>query len=424
MVANLDIISKEMIKPSSPTPDPLRNLKLSFLDQIAPPIYIPLIFFYKADQLDTCKDHAQISQLLKRSLSNVLVQFYPLAGKIYSDQFSIDCTDAGALYVEARVHSDLSNVIENPIMEELKQCLPLEPNGRGSDAVAEAKTILLAVQMNLFDCGGIAIAVQMSHKIADGTSLVTFMKAWAASSRGAADTVSSDFDLESLFPTRDMSSFGYMRTTRIIKEKIVTKRFVFDKKKVAKLKEDGVSGPGSQVKDPTRVEAVSAFLWRHFIEASKGKMVAAAHAVNMRPRMNPALGDNAFGNIYTYTVANPMADGEKGYHNLVCELRNSIRSINCNYVKKLRSGDEYLKILENTAELVSKGDVELCKFSSWCRFPVYEVDFSWGKPTWVCTTTLPFKNLVILMSTSCGEGIEAWVNILEEAVPSFQGDHV
>ncbi|KAL3537848.1 hypothetical protein ACH5RR_001214 [Cinchona calisaya] len=255
-----------MIKPSSPPPDHLRNLKLSSLNQIAPPIYIPLIFLYKADQLDTCKDHAQISQLLKRSLSNVLVQFYPLAGKIYSDQFSIDCSDAGASYVEARVHSDLSDVIENPIMEELKQCLPLEPNGRGSAAVAEAKTILLVVQKNLFDCGGIAIAVQMSHKIADGTSLVTFMNAWAASNRGAADTVSSDFDLER-----------------------------------------------SQVKDPTRVEAVSAFLWRHFIEGSKGKMVAAAHAVNMRPRMNPALGDNAFGNMWTYTVANPMADGEKGH---------------------------------------------------------------------------------------------------------------
>ncbi|KAL3537857.1 hypothetical protein ACH5RR_001223 [Cinchona calisaya] len=416
MDANLEIISKEMIKPSSFTPDHLANLKLSFLDEIAPPIYIPLIFFYQANQLDTCKHNAQISQLLKRSLSNVLVKFYPLAGKISSDQISIDCTDAGALYVEARVHSDLSEVTENPIMEEMQQYLPLQPNGRGS-GVAEAKTILLAVQTNVFNCGGIALAVQMSHKIADGTSLVAFMNAWAASCRGDTGiNVSSDFDFESLFPTRNMSKFGYEQTTGIIKEKIVTKRFVFDKKKLAKLKEDAISAPGSQVKDPTRVEAVSAFFWRHFIEASKSKMVAAVHAVNMRPRMNPALGDNTFGNMWTFTVAKPMAEGEKGHHNLVCELRNAIRSINSNYVKKIQSGDEYLKILKETAELASKGDVELCNFSSWCRFPVYEVDFSWGKPTWVCTTAFPFKNVVILMSTSCGEGIEAWVNMLEEDV--------
>lgn len=408
-------MSKEMIKPSSPTPHHLKNLKLSFLDQIAPPIHIPLIFFYQAKQLDTCKDHAQISQLLKQSLSNVLTRFYPLAGKISSENFSIDCNDAGALYVEAQVHSNLLEIIEDPIMEEMKEYLPL-------CGTAEDKTTLLAVQLNVFDCGGIAIGVQMSHKIADGTSLVTFMNAWAASCREDAEIVPSDFDLASLFPPRDMSISGFKPTTGIVKEKIVTERFVFDKEKLAKLKQAAALAPGSQVKDPTRVEAVSVFFWRHFTEASKAKMVAAVHAVNMRPRMNPSVGDHAFGNIWTHTLAIPLVEGEKGHHNLVGELRKAIRNINSNHVKKLQSGDEYLKILKKHAELAFKGDVELCNFSSWCRFPVYEVDFGWGKPTWVCTTAFPFKNVVILMSTSCGEGIEAWVNMLEEDVPRFQSD--
>ena len=28
------------------------------------------------------------------------------------------------------------------------------------------------------------------------------------------------------------------------------------------------------------------------------------------------------------------------------------------------------------------GEIESCKFSSWCRFPVYEVDFGMVKPSW------------------------------------------
>ncbi|XP_027109684.2 stemmadenine O-acetyltransferase-like [Coffea arabica] len=419
MVANLEILSKAMIKPSSPTPHHLRDHKLSFLDQIAPPVFIPLIFFYQTNQLETFQDRDQISQLLKQSLSNILTQFYPLAGRICSKNFSIDCNDDGALCIEAQVHSNLLQVIEKPVMEELKQCLPLELNSKGP-GLTEAKTILLAIQINFFDCGGIAIGVQLSHKIADGTSLVTFMNAWAKSCSEVSEIVPSSFELASLFPPRDMSSFGFKPTTGMTKEKIVTKRFVFDKEKLAKLKQAAAS---SLVKDPTRVEAVSAFIWRHFIDASKAKAVAAVHAVNMRPRMNPALEDHAFGNIWTHTVAIPMLQGEKGYENLVGDLRKAIRNINSNYVKKLQNGDEYLKILKKSVEFASKGDVELCNFSSWCRFPMYEVDFGWGKPTWVSTTAFPFKNVVILMSTSCGEGIEAWLNMLEDDMPSFQSNH-
>nr|XP_027109682.1 vinorine synthase-like [Coffea arabica] len=430
MVANLEILSKEMIKPSSPTPYHLRNFTLSFLDQLAPPIHIPLIFFYQPSQLQTYKDHAQISQLLKQSLSNALTKFYPLGGRICSDDFAIDANDAGALFVEAQVHSNLLQVIEKPSMDEMKQYLPLEPNGSGH-GITEANTILLAVQINIFDCGGLAIGVQMSHKIADGTSLVAFMNAWAANCRGDAEIHQSSLDLTSLFPPKDVLNSGFKPTVGITKEKITTKRFVFDREKLAKLKQALASSPGSQVKDPTRVEAVSAFFWRHFIEATRAKMdskskkmVAAVHAVNLRPRMNPVLPDHAFGNLWRHALAIPVAEGEKGYQNLAGDLRNAIRNINSNYVKTLQIGDEYLHALKKTMELVSKGDIEFCNFSSWCRFPVYEVDYGWGKPTWVCTTTLPFKNVVILMSTSCGEGIEAWVNMLEEDMASFESDHM
>ncbi|KAL9431673.1 hypothetical protein AB3S75_026800 [Citrus x aurantiifolia] len=42
----LDIISKEIIKPSSPTPLQLKTHKLSLLDQLAPDIYTSFLLFY------------------------------------------------------------------------------------------------------------------------------------------------------------------------------------------------------------------------------------------------------------------------------------------------------------------------------------------------------------------------------------------
>ncbi|KAL3516238.1 hypothetical protein ACH5RR_023140 [Cinchona calisaya] len=137
-----------------------------------------------------------------------------------------------ALYVEAQVHSNLLQVIEKPIIEKMKQYLPLDqPN----DTEA-GNSILLAVHINIFVCGGLAIGVQMSHKKAYGMSLATFMNAWPANCRGDADIHQSSFELARLFPPRNLSNFSSTTNRGITKEKIATKSFVFDKEKLAKLK--------------------------------------------------------------------------------------------------------------------------------------------------------------------------------------------
>ncbi|XP_052181219.1 stemmadenine O-acetyltransferase-like [Diospyros lotus] len=425
MVVRVEVISREMIKPSSATSHQLRNLKLSLLDQIAPPIYVPMILFYQTDQSGhEIMDPARKSELLRQSLSDTLTQFYPLAGRIEGNVFN-DCDDAGAEYVEARVHAPLSQVITNVNMEDLERCLPIKPYGVDAGV---SKEFLLAIQTNFFDCGGMAIAVCISHKIADGSSLVSFLNAWAGKARGNGTIMQPNFDLATHFPPRNHLS-GFAPTTGITKEKLVTRRFVFDKTVLEKLKAtvSNALGGSEAVKDPTRVEAVSAFIWKHMMEAAKAnntKMYVAVHAVNLRPRMIPPQpAETSFGNLWRLATAASPPGGERTSIHLASLLREAIKKINNDFVEELiRDGNGCLEYLKKVGEQLSKGDVEICNFSSWCRFPVYEVDYGWGRPVWAATTTLPFKNVVILMSTRCGDGVEAWVNLLAEDMAALQCD--
>jgi shikimate O-hydroxycinnamoyltransferase len=59
-------------------------------------------------------------------------------------------------------------------------------------------------------------------------------------------------------------------------------------------------------------------------------------------------------------------------------------------------------------------------FTSWCNFGLYDIDFGWGKPIWVSlvgsnsNSTDVLSNLVLLMDTRSGDGIEAWVLLDKE----------
>ncbi|KAL0425424.1 UNVERIFIED_CONTAM: Vinorine synthase [Sesamum radiatum] len=115
------------------------------------------------------------------------------------------------------------------------------------------------VQINLFECGGVAIGVCMSHLVADASSLVEFMNAWAATCRGENPKSAPEFGVMArYFPAQDLSDSNISPSLLMGNDKLVTKRFVFNKEKLAALKQAAATGDGSDVKDPTRVEAVSA----------------------------------------------------------------------------------------------------------------------------------------------------------------------
>ncbi|XP_012837903.1 PREDICTED: vinorine synthase-like [Erythranthe guttata] len=212
---------------------------------------------------------------------------------------------------------------------------------------------LFLVQVTCFDCGGIAVGVSFLHKIADLASVMAFMGAWAGACRGeGGDEVSRvSFNLADFFPAKDSLGSNDSRFPES-DENFVTKRFVFDKEKLRALKEAAINPSGSTtVKNPTRIELVSSFIWKHLIDFSKHKngakrriVVGASHAANLRPRKN--ILENMFGNCIIISSAFTDSANANELQELVGKLRRCIRKINDDYITESQSGDRALNDLQ------------------------------------------------------------------------------
>lgn len=428
MKIEVQIISKEDIKPSSPTPPYLKTFNFSLLDQFIPSPYAPIILFYPNDCLTLAEIPKRLA-LLKRSLSETLTCFYPLAGKI-KDDLSIECNDDGAYCVEAQVNCRLDEFLTMPDLLLLHRFLPCELMKEST-----AVTYVTNIQVNVFDCGGIAIGICISHKMLDGDALSTFLRAWSATARGCEEIIYPNFAAPSLFPANDL----WLRDTSMVmwgslfkKGKCITKRFVFDASAISALK---VAATSSKIKcpTPTRVEAVSAFIWKCIMAASKEKHgyqtqrpCVLTHLVNLRRRMTPPLSDNCTGNLLWMAAAKCMNPDKPELRDLVGELKDAISKLDGEFVTKIRSDEGNSLMCESLKEIgerCSKDEVDYVGFSSWCNFGFYEIDFGWGKPVWVSSYGLsgsPVMNLVILVETRYGDGIEAWMTLDEQDMSTLE----
>lgn len=423
------ITSREHIKPSSPTPPHLRTYKLCLLDQLIPSPYGPVILFFSPDARLGRSDVPAKLELLKRSLSTTLARFNPLAGNL-KDELTIDCDDEGAYYAEARVDCSLSEFLAHPDLLLLCKFLPIDLVQKETYSGTRAANI----QANIFECGGIAIGICITHKILDGAAFGTFLKGWSAASRGD-EAVIPDFSAASLFPTEDL----WLRETSAVawgsslkKGKPITRRFLFDASAIATLK---AKAKGSDSKCPTSVESVSAFIWQRCMAAATERRNGIqrpsilTNLVNLRKRIEPPLSDCSLGNILWISSAKSASNMDRSLRALVNEVKRSISRIDSHFVEQLRGANRSSRIMESLKEMSSAGATEdgadHLGISSWCKLGFNEVDFGWGKPVWVSSYGVSgpvFVNLMILADTREGDGIEAWVTLDEAEMAVLEGD--
>ncbi|KFK44501.1 hypothetical protein AALP_AA1G265200 [Arabis alpina] len=416
MELEITVTSQELVKPSSLNLNHPPCHKLSFLDQLAPPIFMPFLFFY---QNKTNLSNRERSDHIKSSLSEILNLFYPLAGRIKNSGDVVICNDVGVPVIEAKANCNMTQILENSNPNELNKFLPFE--------LDEVSDVPLKIHLTFFECGGLALGVGLCHKLCDALSGLIFIRSWTAFARGDThEIITPSFDLAKMFPPCDMD--GLNMATGITKENIVTKRFVFLKSSVESLRERFSRNKETRT---TRVEALSVFIWSRFMASTNqddktGRIYTLIHPVNLRRQADPFIPDNIFGNIMRFSVTVPnmiISEDDEDKHSLVEQIREEIRKIDAVYVKKLQEDSRgHLEFLNKQASGFVKGEIVSFSFTSLCKFPVYEADFRWGKPLWVASARMSYKNLVAFIDTKEGDGIEAWINLDQNDMSRFEND--
>ncbi|KAF5809343.1 putative deacetylvindoline O-acetyltransferase [Helianthus annuus] len=398
------IISQETIKPSSPTPLHLKTHNLSLLDQFAPRFLMPKVFFYKHYNNGN-------TSILKKSLSNCLTQYYPFAGRFPPSSTSyVDCNDEGIAFIEAANDSRIEDFVTNRNQDEtLDQLLP--NNKVGPDS-------LIKVQVNYFAGGGAAIAVAISHKIADGYAAASFINHWAIVTRGLSPTnpnFISSTNVETLKIPEVMNKGTY-------KGNFIARRFIFSNSKLRELKER-VLTMGAMPSNPTRVELLTCLLFKCVARASAMKSgdfkpALLAHCVNMRKKIIKNSPEAATGNVMTLLATKIASSSEIMLHEVVAELQKEKLKLD-----GLRNEQEVAQHHLNTLTMLGDEESESFISSSLCRFPFYGVDFGWGNPVKVVTRYPDVDdNGVIFLDAPNGDGIEALVHLQKEEMPIFEKD--
>lgn len=110
-----------MVKPSKPTPN--QRLWNSNLDLVVGRIHILTVYFYRPNGSSNFFD----SGVLKKALADVLVSFFPMAGRLGKDgdgRVEINCNGEGVLFVEAEADCSIDDFGEITPSPELRKLAP------------------------------------------------------------------------------------------------------------------------------------------------------------------------------------------------------------------------------------------------------------------------------------------------------------
>ncbi|XP_027081091.1 diaboline synthase-like [Coffea arabica] len=422
-MANLkpQMISKVLIKPSLPTSEHLKTYNLSVLDQLSPHFYLPIVLFYPPPDSGNSSNYTTISSHLKKSLSETLTHYYPFAGRLAPNKDSIDCNDEGLDFYEARIECKISDVLKNPDPETMDLFSP--PGMLFNESFQGSPFI---VQVTYFSCGGTAISVSMLHKVTDACALLGFINDWAALASGSM--------VSPMFLTQQVISpyKGEITVPGINLDKninVVTRRFSFKPSKLSDLKAM-VSDDLGKIHSPSRVEVVAALIYKCAMAASEAKSGMSRpsmlmQAANMRPRVVPPLPDNCAGNFSWFFSITTNDEKDKNMTTIISALKKAAQGFSEKFGNGLSADNCYSLICESIegARKVmrqNQGEIEVYRCSSLCRYPFNLINFGWGRPIWVGTSTSQMKNTFHLLDNPKSGGIEALVTLEESNMSMFE----
>ncbi|XP_017613857.1 stemmadenine O-acetyltransferase-like [Gossypium arboreum] len=382
MKFDAQILSEEIIRPSSPEIHQKEPFKLCVFDQLTPTTYVPVIVFYARTDNNT----TNILTQLKKSLSEALNILYP-SGRIFSNMFLHDF-DAGVPFSSVRIGCRLSEFLRHHQIETLNNLLPCPPFCKESNHQGP----LLVCQVTMFACGGIALGICASHKITDAKTGFILGFVWSTICQGYHPEIRfpalSKASL--IFPPKNPMPKNYiimMENLWFTEGNFITRTFVFNEEAIAVLKD---MAKGEVETTPTRTEAVSGFIWKCSMAASRAiqgtsKPSIVVQAVNMRPKGKLTTLDGSVGNVFWWASAlSNAAETGTELSTLVELMSQSIAVFDDEYMRSVQGEQGFEAIAEhlNQLELLfSFEKPDIFAFTNWINTDFHKLDFEWGQPS-------------------------------------------
>lgn len=311
--------------------------------------------------------------------------------------------------MEARHDKPLDHFILKKEQEEtINQLIP--------NALQKGNLSMAEVQLNHFACGGAAVGISVSHKVADGFTMANFIQYWSTIARCGLPVKPSMSFFSSSINKPKIPELAYNETSNA---KYVTRSFEFPNSKLHELK-NKVNAMGTTPVNPTRVESLTSLLFKCAVGATTTKSGSLqpsnlSQPVNLRNTKSSLFPMSKAGNMALLLTTK-------------IDYPNQIETIT--KFRKLMMEIQDIKDVEELSERLRKSmftfwDNEIPSYliSSVCRFPFYEVDFGFGKPVQVMHKSGNVQaNILVLMDTPSGDGIEATVQLKEEEMDIFLKD--
>lgn len=377
-----------LIKPNNPTPHHM--LYLSNLDD-------QKFLRFSIKYLYLFQKSVPIS-LLKLSLSKLLVDYYPLAGRLRAsksphdnnndqdgyddDKLQVDCNGEGAVFAEAFMDMTAQEFLQ----------VSHKPNKSWRKLLfrVDAPTFVdippLVVQVTKLGCGGMILCTAINHCLCDGIGTSQFLHAWAHLTLKPNDSLPiTPFHSRHVFKLRSPSSHlpvihpaftknvpNHTLNQDLQSQPLVPTSLTYSTSTILNLKTQCV--PSIKC---TTFEILASHTWRSWVKSldlAPSLEVKLLFSVNIRNKLIPEIPKGYYANGFVLACAKTnVKDLISGnlYHvvKLVQEAKSSLTDDSINGIVELLE-DKSIKTDLNASLVISQ----------WSRFGLEDLNFGEGRP--------------------------------------------
>lgn len=352
---------------------------------------------------------------LKLSLSRVLSEYYPLAGRLRAagskegnddqsnnDKLEVDCNGEGALFAEAFLDLSAKEFLE----------FSAKPNRswrkllyRVENAHCFLDVPPLVVQVTNLRCGGMILCTAINHCLCDGIGTSQFLNAWAhLTSNQNSDLSITPFHSRHVLKSRcpPKVTFTHPGFTKFAPElgendhfainkylqsqPLVPTSITFNPSQILSLKRQIV--PSLKC---TTFEALASHTWRAWVRSlnlSYLLNVKLLFSVNIRKRVKPELSQGYYGNGFVLGCA------EANVKDLVTNnLHHGVKFVQ--HAKSSLDNECIMSMVDLLEDKKAKTDLSASLvISQWSKLGLEDLDFGTGKALHMGPVTRDRKSVV------------------------------